>query len=305
MSARESSSASGSTPLLPDEYDSLIDKLRESANAIIPRNATVLVVSRGDDELLRIGPRRALHFPQDEFGRYAGYHPEDSDAAIATLEDMRARGAEYLLLPSTAFWWLDYYEGLRDHLERNYPALISADDCMIFELAPSGIQTAEPDADTSGVSAATSSRRLAGPLDELLRALLPDDARIAVVAGSDGDLPSFGNCSAVAPRDGGAGLTGLLAQAHAAGAEFLVIPATTSDRVYAGREPADVPAAWRLVTRQRHLCDIYERQAPEGTPQAQQDTPSPSAGGGPQPAGYAPPAAGGLWQRIVSFFRRG
>jgi len=81
-----SGSASGSTPLLPDEYGNLLDEVREVANTMIPRNATVLVVSRGDEELLRIGPRRALHFPQDEFGRYAGYHPEDSDAAIAALE---------------------------------------------------------------------------------------------------------------------------------------------------------------------------------------------------------------------------
>jgi hypothetical protein len=304
VNARESSSASGSTPLLPDEYDSLIEKLRESANAIIPRNATVLVVSRGDDELLRIGPRRALHFPQDEFGRYAGYHPEDSDAAIAALEDMRARGAEYLLLPSTSFWWLDYYEGLRDHLERNYPAQISADDCMIFELATTDIQTAESDADSSRVSAATSSQRLAGPLDELLRALLPDDARIAVVAGGDGDLPSFGRCTAVQPRDGG--LPGLLVQANTAGAEFLVIPAIASDHVYAGREPGTALGGWRLVTHQRYLADIYEREAqtaPEPEPERAAHS-SGSADAGRRPGGGEPRTASrGLWQRIRRWFR--
>ena len=87
MSASETGSASESTPLLPDEYEGLIESVRETANAMIPRNATVLVVSRGDEELLRIGPRRALHFPQDEFGRYAGFHPQDSDAAIGVLEE--------------------------------------------------------------------------------------------------------------------------------------------------------------------------------------------------------------------------
>ena len=166
--------------------------MRETANAMIPRNATVLVVSRGDEELLRIGPRRALHFPQDEFGRYAGYHPQDSDAAIAVLENMRARGGEYLLLPSTAFWWLDYYEGFRDHLERNYPPIVSADDCVVFELGATGVQTTAADADTKRVSAATSSRQVAGPLDELLRALLPADASIAVVARDTSELPTSG-----------------------------------------------------------------------------------------------------------------
>ena len=46
MSASETGSASESTPLLPDEYEGLIERVRETANAMIPRNATVLVVSR-------------------------------------------------------------------------------------------------------------------------------------------------------------------------------------------------------------------------------------------------------------------
>ncbi|MGH2978159.1 MAG: hypothetical protein ACRDLQ_00800 [Solirubrobacterales bacterium] len=301
MSARESGSASGSTPLLPDEYDSLIERLRETANAMIPRNATVLVVSRGDDELLRIGPRRALHFPQDEFGRYAGYHPEDSDAAIAVLEDMRARGGEYLLLPSTSFWWLDYYEGLRDHLERNYPPIVSADDCMIFELAPVGVHAPASDADTDRVSAVTSSRRLAGPLDELLRALLPDDARIAVVAGSEGDLPSFGSCTAVRAPDTADVLPALLEEAGAGGAEFLVIPASAYDRVHGGRRPADAIGAWRLVTRQRHLGEIYERWSDGSEPEA--DSLEPAAPSSSPVNGEPRAASRGFWQRISNFFR--
>ena len=78
-------------PLLGDNADhslprplrglELLERADILATGAIPRNATVLVVSRGDVELLRIGPRRALHFPQDEFGGYAGYHPQDSAAA--------------------------------------------------------------------------------------------------------------------------------------------------------------------------------------------------------------------------------
>jgi hypothetical protein len=266
VSASESGSASGSTPLLPEEYDSLIEGLRETANAIIPRNATVLVVSRGDDELLRIGPRRALHFPQDEFGRYPGYHPEDSAAAIEMLESMRVRGGEYLLLPSTAFWWLDYYEGFRKHLEQRYPAATTSDDCMIFELSPTGVEMTVPDADTGEVSAATPSPQVAGPLDELLRALLPGDARIALVAGGDEVLPSFRHWSAVPDA------------ASAAGADFVVIPAA------AEHTP---PGGWTLVTSQRHLCAIYE-----------------PSGNGAEPAHHAVPAAGPR-RRLRRLFRRG
>jgi hypothetical protein len=222
LKASESDSGSGSTPLLPEEYDSLIERLREAANAHIPRNATVLVVTRGDDELLRIGPRRALHFPQDEFGRYPGYHPEDSKAAIELLESMRVRGGEYLLLPSTSFWWLDYYEGFREHLQRRYPPAVESDDCMIFELSPTGVETTIPAADSDEVSTATPSQ-VAGPLDELLEALLPAGARVASDAAGAGD------------------------------ADFLVIRT--------GAETARPPEGWRLVTHQRHLCTVYERPA--------------------------------------------
>jgi hypothetical protein len=285
VSASETGSASESTPLLPDEYEALIERVRETANAMIPRDATVLVVSRGDEELLRIGPRRALHFPPDELGRYAGYHPQDSDAAIEALESMRARGGEYLLLPSTAFWWLDYYKGFRDHLERNYPPIVSADDCIVFELAATGVQTAAADADIGTVSAATSSRQLAGPLDELLRALLPAGASVAVVTRDASQLPSFEDCRAVSPPSGGAdganGLLAVLEAARAGEAEFLVIPAASYDRVHGGGEPATAVGGWRLVTHQRHLGEVYERERGAEAP------------------------AESLWQRIRGFFRRG
>jgi len=74
------------THLAPVEYEQLIGAIREVVHRVVPLNATVMVVSRGDDELTRLGPRTALHFPQDEDGRYAGYHPSDSDAAIAAYE---------------------------------------------------------------------------------------------------------------------------------------------------------------------------------------------------------------------------
>ena len=302
MNAGKSGTASVSTPLLPDEYGKLIEGVRETANAMVPRNATVLVVSRGDEELLRIGPHRALHFPQDEFGRYAGYHPKDSDAAIAALEQMRARGGEYLLLPSTSFWWLDYYEGLRKHLEENYPAVASTADCMVFELLATGAQPGAADADTHGVSAVTQIRQLAAPLDDLLRALLPADATIAVAATGDGDLPSLTGARAVHPADAGHGITSFLAAAG--DAEFAVIPATAYDRLYGPGARPDSIGPWRLVTRQRHMCEVWERVG-ETEPPPPADGQVPATPAGPASAAAAPPAARrGLWQRILGLFRR-
>ena len=297
-----SGSASGSTPLLPDEYGILLDEVRETANAMIPRNATVLVVSRGDEELLRIGPRRALHFPQDEFGRYAGYHPQDSAAAIAALEDMRARGGEYLLLPSTSFWWLDYYEGLRKHLEENYPAIASTDDCMVFELLATGAQPGAAAADTQEVAAATQIRQLAAPLDDLLRALLPADAAVVVAAPGGGELPSFAGAREIHLTQAGDGVASFLAAAG--DAEFAVIPATAYDRLYGGGARPDSVGPWRLVTRQRHMCEVWERAGEVGSP-VEEGGAAPEALAGPAPAEQVPRAARrGLWQWILGLFRR-
>jgi hypothetical protein len=48
---------------------------------------------------------------------YAGHHPADSAAAIAHIEELRKRGAKYLLIPRTGFWWLEHYTDFRDYLE--------------------------------------------------------------------------------------------------------------------------------------------------------------------------------------------
>jgi hypothetical protein len=115
------------------DYGELVRRVHATALAALPRDARVLVVSRGDEALLAPG-LAASHFPQAPGGGYAGYHPADSDAAIAHLEHCRADGAEYLLLPSTAFWWLDYYGGLLQHLMGRGRVLHHDGHCVIFDL---------------------------------------------------------------------------------------------------------------------------------------------------------------------------
>jgi hypothetical protein len=80
----------------------------------------VLVISKGDDQLLKFAGRRGWHFPQEDDGTYAGWYPPDSAACIAELERLRARGADFLVIPETARWWLRHYAGFANHLERNY-----------------------------------------------------------------------------------------------------------------------------------------------------------------------------------------
>jgi glycosyltransferase involved in cell wall biosynthesis len=117
------------------EYARLVARIREVVASDVPTDAQVLVATRGDDGLLAFDGRRGWHFPRDPDGKYAGYHPADSEAAIAHLEELRAQGATHLVLPETAFWWLAYYEGFQKHLDSAYRRIRSDEHAIIYDLA--------------------------------------------------------------------------------------------------------------------------------------------------------------------------
>jgi GT2 family glycosyltransferase len=118
-------------------YRQLVERIREIVRARVPREATVIVVSKGDDELLDLGLRRAWHFPQDDDGAYAGYYPADGAEVIARLEKLWDRGGEFLIVPRPAFWWLEHYCGLRQYLDSRCRLVVQQEDaCLIFGLAP-------------------------------------------------------------------------------------------------------------------------------------------------------------------------
>jgi hypothetical protein len=116
------------------DYSLLVRHVQEVARAVLPEHSIVVVISKGDDELLKLGGERTgWHFPRDESGVYAGYYPADGFAAISHLEDLRTRGADFLLLPATAFWWLERYEDFGRHLDDSYRR-IWEEGCIIYEL---------------------------------------------------------------------------------------------------------------------------------------------------------------------------
>jgi GT2 family glycosyltransferase len=117
-------------------YRAMSEELRRAVIESVPVGARVLVVSRGDRELLELEGREGLHFPQGPDGDYAGHHPGDGEEAVAQLESLREAGATHLVLPASARWWLEHYGELAAHLggcERHEdPA------CTIYELTPVG-----------------------------------------------------------------------------------------------------------------------------------------------------------------------
>jgi GT2 family glycosyltransferase len=116
-------------------YERMRRRIRELVAEKLPPEAVVLVVSRGDETLLDLESRRALHFPSAKEGGWAGYHPASAEEAVAQLEEMRSAGGQFLLLPSTGFWWLEHYGAFGEHLERNYPVVVrDQETCVIYSL---------------------------------------------------------------------------------------------------------------------------------------------------------------------------
>jgi hypothetical protein len=119
------------------EYRETVERIRTAVLGLIPPGSNVLVVSKGDEELIELEGRLGAHFPQVEGGVYAGYYPADSMGAIEQLERLRADGADFLLFPGPAYWWLAFYDAFRAHLESRYRCICNSRDCVIYDLAAS------------------------------------------------------------------------------------------------------------------------------------------------------------------------
>jgi len=119
-------------------YAALVPRIKQAVAEVVPAGATVLVISRGDEDLVALDGRNGWHFPQDAAGAYAGCYPADGAAAVDQLESLRSKGAHFLAIPATAMWWLDHYEPFAWHLSRRYPVAAREDGAfVIFDLRKS------------------------------------------------------------------------------------------------------------------------------------------------------------------------
>jgi GT2 family glycosyltransferase len=133
-------------------YRHLVSRVQDAVAEHVPAGSAVLVISRGDRELVKLDGCQAGHFPQDADGRYLGHHPRDSAQAIAWLEQSRREGAEFLVIPATARWWLDHYRAFGEHL-RHHCSVTDLDVCAIYGLGgpqggrlPAGTRASVPEA---------------------------------------------------------------------------------------------------------------------------------------------------------------
>ena len=126
------------------DYAESVRLARDVIRHLTPADATVAVISRGDDALLDLDGRLGWHFPRGDDGGYAGYHPGTGAEAVTHLEQLREAGIDYLAIPSVSSWWLDHYREFREHLESRYRIVdANGTHCLIFALreAPVSMQS--------------------------------------------------------------------------------------------------------------------------------------------------------------------
>jgi hypothetical protein len=228
------------SPARPAEQDyaRLVSRVRDAVREAVPAGASVLVVSKGDDGLLKLSGHKAAHFPQTDKGEYAGHHPADDAAAVAHLAALRAKGAQYLVLPATSAWWLEHYDGFRRHLEQTATVTVCRPDtCIVFSLAGPRIQNGSV---SRPANPAVPYPQLVGRVRAAVVKDVPEGATVAVVSKGDSELVDLpgrrgvhfpqsadGGYAGHHPADSGEAILRLDA-ARGRGAQYLLFPATAS-----------------------------------------------------------------------------
>jgi hypothetical protein len=230
-------------------YARIVAQLPETVRRAVPAGSIVLVVSKGDDRLVRIDGRRGWHFPRAEDGSYAGFHPESGADAVAMLEELRAAGAAFLAFPATSLWWLEHYPELAEHLEERFDVAARDDTCVVFDVRHERAPRAN-------------GRPAAGGAVEHVRSLLaahvPAEAAVVVVGAPGAEPVDLGGRRALALPQNGEDPVTALERMRAAGGEYLVVAGEAGSRLgQLGRLPAHVEANHRKLAGDRD-CVVYE-----------------------------------------------
>jgi acyl carrier protein len=116
-------------------FSPYVVNVREFVAQTTPPEAFVLILNSGDDHLLEVPDRKVWPFPCDERGTWGAVgHPVDGEHAIAMLERLRELGATHIVCLGPELWWLDYYQGLRVHLERDGGSVAETPLGIVYEL---------------------------------------------------------------------------------------------------------------------------------------------------------------------------
>jgi FkbM family methyltransferase len=99
---------------------------------LIPPGESFILLDEGLAPGLVVDGRRPLPFLERD-GQSWGLPPND-EVAILELERMRKAGTAFMAFMWPAFWWLDHYAGLHQHLRSTYHCVLDNDRVVAFDL---------------------------------------------------------------------------------------------------------------------------------------------------------------------------
>jgi hypothetical protein len=114
--------------------------LRDCLAEAIPESHAFILADDASLSIDVVGGRRAVPFL--ESGGVFNGCPENDVEAIRELERMRADGCDFIVFARPAFYWLDFYSGLRQYLCERFPCVAYRSHpghtvCVIFDLRSS------------------------------------------------------------------------------------------------------------------------------------------------------------------------
>lgn len=120
-----------------DTWGSLRARLGGEISAVVPPQASFLLIDEGTLGIDRLDGRRAIPFLERE-GEFGGA-PADGTQAVAELDRQTGRGVRHVALAWPSFWWLEEYPELADQLRSRWRCVAESQAGVVFELR------AEPD----------------------------------------------------------------------------------------------------------------------------------------------------------------
>jgi glycosyltransferase involved in cell wall biosynthesis len=101
------------------------DALCEALRKVVPDGTALAVVADGATELLRLAPFTSWAYPSPEPDGSTPTIGEDVEGARENLEELKSRGAEFLVVPAPNLGWLEERPPLREYLDSTYPTVLS------------------------------------------------------------------------------------------------------------------------------------------------------------------------------------
>jgi glycosyltransferase involved in cell wall biosynthesis len=132
LSARRSQLTQLLVPTLNVSWTDRVEIARQEIAALIPAEARFILVDEASLGSEVVADGQAIPFLEldgQDWGPAA-----DNESAIRELERLRRAGAAFIVFAWPAFWWLDYYEGLRDYLGAKFRCALKNSRLVAFDL---------------------------------------------------------------------------------------------------------------------------------------------------------------------------